>query len=107
MQKLQQEQKQNELKKKDEENRRRQQEESERLEAQKKKPSLKPGREEQSWNLQPNRHYPACQTLLLRKQSPWEDYAIINELSNCKWSRQINSSFCKENEFLLFLYGLV
>ena len=70
MQKLQQEQKQNELKKKDEENWRRQQEESERLEAQKKKPSLKLGREEKSWNLQPNRHYAACQTLLLRKHFP-------------------------------------
>ena len=40
MQKLQQEQKQNELKKKDEENWRCQQEESERLEAQKKSPAL-------------------------------------------------------------------
>ena len=70
MQKLQQEQKQNELKKKEEENWRRQQEESERLEAQKKKPSLKSGREEQSWNLQPNRHYAARQTLLLRKHFP-------------------------------------
>ena len=40
MQKLQQEQKQNERKKKDEENRRRQQEESERLEAQKEKAQL-------------------------------------------------------------------
>ena len=39
MQKLQQEQKQNELKKKDEENRRCQQEESERLKAQKKSPA--------------------------------------------------------------------
>jgi hypothetical protein len=66
MQILQQEQKQNELKKKDEENQRRQQEESERM----KKPSLKLGREEKSINLQPNRHYAARQTLLLRKQFP-------------------------------------
>ena len=70
MQKLQQVQKQNELKKKDEENRRHQQEESEKLEAQKEKARLKLGREEKSMNLQPNHHYAARQTLLLRKQFP-------------------------------------
>lgn len=67
MKRLQQEQKQNELKKKDEENRRRQQEESERLEAQKEKAQLEARKRRKSTNLQPNRHYPACQTLLLRK----------------------------------------
>ena len=63
MQKLQQEQKQNELKKKEE--RRigdvsKKNQKGSRLRM--KKPSLKLGREEKSWNLQPNRHYAACQT---------------------------------------------
>ena len=48
MQKLQEERKLKEMKKKDEENRKLQKEELERLDAQKKKLSLKPEREEQS-----------------------------------------------------------
>jgi len=107
MHKLQQEQKLNERKKKDEENRRRQQEESERIKAQKEKAQLEARKRRkiiESPTQSPLRSLP---DLTPEKTIPPEK-AMPSSTSSVTASQAVESTpFCKEKQFLLFLYGLV